>query len=83
MLENEHKVGSYVPPGDILWNQLEIMVGDGRQQYPDPRVDSSGALIVPLCPDKIFDGDALEWRDTDQVKVYHIEEEVVRNIWEG
>jgi hypothetical protein len=67
----------------MLWNQLEIMVGDSKQQYGNPRVDSSGALIVPLCPDRIFDDHSQEWRDTDQVKVYHIEEEVVNSIWEG
>lgn len=83
LLENEHKVGSHVSPGDMLWNQLEIMIGDEKQKYKDPRVDNSGALIVPLCPDEILDEETHEWKKADQVKVYHIEGAVVRDILDG
>lgn len=59
------------------------MVGDKKQRYRDPRVDNSGALIVPLCPYQIYDEEKHDWRDADMVKVYNIEEEVVKNIVEG
>lgn len=83
LLEDEYKVGAHVSPDDILWNQLEIMIGDKKQRYRDPRVDNSGALIVPLCPYQIYDEEKHDWRDADMVKVYNIEEEVVQNIVDG
>jgi hypothetical protein len=59
------------------------MIGDKKQRYKDPCVDNSGALIVPLCPEEIYDGENHEWKNADRVKVYNIEEAVVRDILDG
>lgn len=83
LLENEHKVGMFVSPDDPLWDELEIMIGDEKQKYGDLRIDNSGALIVPLCPEQVYDTENQVWKKADQVKVYQIEPVVVVGILNG
>jgi hypothetical protein len=61
---------------------VEVVLGDKSQRYESPKIDAnSGAIIVPLCPSHIKDGD--DWIPAENIKFYAIEEPVVQQVVNG
>lgn len=75
--EKAKKIGMYQ---DLASNpELEVVIGDEKQHYPSPRIDAtSGAIIVPLCPNETKDGG--QWVPTEHVKFYEIQEKIVKSV---
>jgi hypothetical protein len=77
VIEDIARNGLYVDPGNLLWAEREVMIGDLKLGYKKIDLDPTNALVIPLCPDTD------EWLRTKNVKVYEINKDIAKMVVEG